>query len=862
MTSSKFLLMMGWRRLSFAVALSACMMCFTSCDKYDLDKTDPEGWGASIYSYLAEDGHYTNTIRLIEDLGQKEVLAKTGSKTLFVADDDAFARFFSNNKWGVSRYEQLSESQKKLLLYGSMINNSYQINTLSSVGGDQGIIEGACVRRSTASTIYDSVQVVKVEDLPSMRPEDRKNNSCWAKFGDRKSVVLMNDLTTVPMVHFVEDFIANNHFLNSDINFLFNGKIDRKPGDAIVNGVNVGKMNIKCSNGFIHKLDEVALPLDNMAQLIANNPETSEFSKLLERFSAPYYVGKEITDRYNLFYNTNVDSVFQKRYFSLQARHELNTDDDNKVHQDLLEFDPGWNRYYINDEYVSGSDDELAVNRDMAFILAPTNEALAEYWKNGAGRILIDQYGTVENIPNDVVKELINNNFKVSFRSKGVQSKFPTILNDANDPMDVDPSKVKEVMVGCNGTVYVMNSIYSPTAFVSVKYPTVVNKTMKLINWAIDQNQYTVYLNSLNAYYSFFIPTNKAMLEYVNPATYGKMQPELYRFHYDETMNNPVWASVFAYNMETHEVGDSIGEIRNQPELMKQILKDVLDNCIVVNKNVEDGHEYYLTKAGTALRVRNVKAGVNGMTVEGSFQVNDSKKPLYVTEIYDQSANPALNKAGNGKCYILDSKPIMTTKKSVMEILGEHEEMSEMFKLFYLSGIYESIRNKTQAAVSGANISVFNSYHYTVYVPTNEAIKELQAQGKLPTYEQVQQEQANGNTEVVEQMQQRIADFVRLHIQDNAMFIGANPIEREKYETACLGSNGKFERIYVTLGDDNISIQINADDKNPAKVVKKEGLYNLQAREYFVPDLFLEKAQRVATSSSAVVHLIDKALYK
>jgi hypothetical protein len=94
------------------------------------------------------------------------------------------------------------------------------------------------------------------------------------------------------------------------------------------------------------------------------------------------------------------------------------------------------------------------------------------------------------------------------------------------------------------------------------------------------------------------------------------------------------------------------------------------------------------------------------------------------------------------------------------------------------------------------------------------------------------------------------------------MYIGANPIDREKYETACIGSNGKFERIYVTLGDDNITIQTSADDQNPAHVVKKEGLYNLQAREYFLNSSKNEDAKRATTSSSAVIHLIDKALVK
>jgi hypothetical protein len=63
------------------------------------------------------------------------VLAKTGSKTMFVADDEAYERFFKNNSWGVRRYEDLTESQKKLLIFGSMIDNSIQLNNLSNVEG-------------------------------------------------------------------------------------------------------------------------------------------------------------------------------------------------------------------------------------------------------------------------------------------------------------------------------------------------------------------------------------------------------------------------------------------------------------------------------------------------------------------------------------------------------------------------------------------------------------------------------------------------------------------------------------------------------------------------------------------------------
>ena len=76
-----------------AGVLLAGSSAFMSCtDEYDLDERTPEGWGASIYSWLDDQGNYTNTVRMIEELGYKEVLAKTGSKTLFVANDEAYDR--------------------------------------------------------------------------------------------------------------------------------------------------------------------------------------------------------------------------------------------------------------------------------------------------------------------------------------------------------------------------------------------------------------------------------------------------------------------------------------------------------------------------------------------------------------------------------------------------------------------------------------------------------------------------------------------------------------------------------------------------------------------------------------------------
>lgn len=85
---------------------------------------------------------------------------------------------------------------------------------------------------------------------------------------------------------------------------------------------------------------------------------------------------------------------------------------------------------------------------------------------------------------------------------------------------------------------------------------------------------------------------------------------------------------------------------------------------------------------------------------------------------------------GNGKTYILNDEPIMTTRHTVRDILAAHSEYSKFLELMDGSGLFETIHNNKYAC-GGTNISLFNTYHYTVYVPTNESIEKLQKQGKV-----------------------------------------------------------------------------------------------------------------------------------
>ena len=182
--------------LAAACALLAGGSTLTSCSQYDLDERTPEGWGSSIYSWLDEQGNFTNTVRMISDLGYQDVLAKTGSKTLFVADDAAYDRFYRNNTWGVHSYDQLSTSQKKLLLFGSMMDNSMQISSLPSVEGNPPR-EGEAMRRFASSTPFDSVAILTASQMP--------DNPYWRRHRESgRQMVCMMDNSTVPLVQFIE----------------------------------------------------------------------------------------------------------------------------------------------------------------------------------------------------------------------------------------------------------------------------------------------------------------------------------------------------------------------------------------------------------------------------------------------------------------------------------------------------------------------------------------------------------------------------------------------------------------------------------------------------------------------------------
>ena len=124
-----------------------------------------------------------------------------------------------------------------------------------------------------------------------------------------------------------------------------------------------------------------------------------------------------------------------------------------------------------------------------------------------------------------------------------------------------------------------------------------------------------------------------------------------------------------------------------------------------------------------------------------------------------------------------------------------------------------------------------------------------------------------------ELMTRQINEFLRYHIQDNSLFIGAYNLAKNssdadgdknstEYETALIDKDTKtFFKLKVTTDESGSNITITDKAGNTRKVMtEKAGLFNLMAREYTYQGKDKSKASIIHNSSSAVIHLIDGPL--
>ncbi|MBR1415594.1 MAG: fasciclin domain-containing protein [Prevotella sp.] len=916
------------KKIIFCVSLVLAGLT-TACQKDEVVDADtkPSWLGGSVYQELKNpqylSGTFSTYMRLVEDLGYAEVLDRTGSKTLFPANDEAFERFFQSNDWGVSSYSDLSDAQKKMLLYSSMLDNALLLGMLSNVsntsGTDATVTKGMAVKHQTQLVASDSIQhITSAALLP-------QNNSYWDKFRSGSNLYLVSDATQPMMVHFTREHMLNNGITTAgdQSDFAILTGTPYEEGMAYIFNDRIIQSNITCQNGYIHQMQDVIVPPGNMAQMLRSASNTKYFSRMLDYFCAPFE-NPTLTNSYNASQLEKglptVDMIYERRYLNNQSSHRQTLDPDGQLVDGnfVLDYDPGWNQY--SPMQASGGVDYTIA--DIAAMFVPTDQAVADFFTEGGdGAYLIDLYGKytgaenneshlVENLDSlysqrpDIITKFLKNLMKGSFTAT-VPSKFETIQNDANEYMGITVDKIAQkgdgtydIGIANNGVVYKMNELIAPDEFQSVMAPSTVYPDMQVMNWAVQDDDnlgisHHYYLMAMKANFAFFIPDDEAFEQYyIDPIYLGHNEKRALKFSYDAARST-VQAVAYRYNPETNEIGDVMNNGALVPLAQwKSLFVDILNyHTVVLNEGETFGaNNFYKTKHGGEVRVTGSTVGQRVMSGQ---QLDNGVAPSVIENVYNEK---------NGAAYRIDHV-IQAPRNSVSKTLQSYSQFSEFYalcagfsatSLLAWAGIsdqenefktteqdayiiFTSDRGSGNSKVSNScldeNVKMFNTFNYTLYAPNNSAMQKAYTAG-LPRWSDIQALYEQYASDVDEEGNPSSA-AAAAQARAKSMINTLRDFVRYHFQsTSVYADNVVPSNRYNSLSTDNLGLaielrvsggggQLNVTDESGKTITidanDASKKVNLMARDYWF-DAARTNATSIYTSSFCVVHEIDTPL--
>lgn len=886
-----------------ALMLVGVALIFGSCkDPYIYDDKEPDWLGASIYDYLKEhkDANgkpdFTYYVRIIDACNYDEVLGRTGSKTMFVCDDAKFEEYFANNDDGITCFEDFTPEMLRQIMEYSMVNEANLIETMS-YGPDY--VPGQVMRRATALDPLDQLAKESGESLPD-------NNKYFEKFR-KDGIFILNDNTSPRLVQFFEAHMAENGITDEDFSILFNGAT-RQSGDAHLFNRKVIERDITCKNGYIHVLDGLLLPEQNMSQFIRGDEKLTTFNRLMDRFTAPY-ADVNLTTQY-VALNTDIkdnsfvqpengfklgDTIYVRRYLSNLSSGSVANDYDPNNQQvpanERLHLDPNWNSY----QYGGNA------NGDMAAMFVPSNEAMDAYFSpnpDAKGNFLYKRYGEWDSVPNDIAALFLNAHMKYSFMAS-LPSKFDGLKNESLDEMFVNVNDVERTKVATNGVVYVTNNVYPPVELSSVMAPVLVREDTRIFNYPVNSSNgmgFDIYLKSMESKYNpgvvppytFIVPLDNAFENYIYPAAQGYDYPEMLCFEYNKDFQT-VQAVRYLYDEETGQRGAMVTpsesavltttEMGKINEVVKVYLNDMMDYHIIVGE-VTPEQKYYQTKGKGFVYVD--YDGTNNYTFYGGGNMEQNKKWSASQDQFDeQYASKGVEAITfeNGKTIFIDKvmQQPLTSVYGMMSNVPEFKTFLDCMVSLPDVFIRTSGSGNNQWNAIDRFLNLFTAYHYTVYVPSNEVMQKAFAAG-LPTPEQIRNT-ANATTK--KRMQDKLLNFIKYHIQDNSVYIQGEWQNNTRFETALRNPlTGRFYSLYVTQDGENISlypavarqngmenipgtVAAGAENhRDQVNVVKTHNNYNLMTRDQILVGRSLQdvKGSPNDWSARAVVHEIDNYL--
>jgi uncharacterized surface protein with fasciclin (FAS1) repeats len=316
-------------------SLSLLTLFICGCNKDEIEAIygRPKDLAPPIYTQLEKRGNFKTLLALVDKAGYKNILNSSGYWTFFAPNDDAFAKYFSEN--GISGVNSINEQAAADIVRASTLYNAYRKDNISTFESPERIlIPGLSFRKK--STYYD----FGYDDA-------LKLGKIVAANGLGTHVLNDNNNKYLPI--FTKEFFSTSGVSEEDYKSFYPGTsfIDFNVVDA-----KVVTADIISENGVAHEIDKVITPMLSLERYLATKQEYAEFKKLLDKTSSylPHY--------------------------NLQARYKALTGKDDSV---FVKFYSGAAAFSPGSEHFVGGFSSSDAQSDFYSLLVPTNQALLAY---------------------------------------------------------------------------------------------------------------------------------------------------------------------------------------------------------------------------------------------------------------------------------------------------------------------------------------------------------------------------------------------------------------------------------------------------------------------------------------------------
>ncbi|MFO7658198.1 MAG: fasciclin domain-containing protein [Bacteroidales bacterium] len=443
-------------------------------------------------------------------------------------------------------------------------------------------------------------------------------------------------------------------------------------------------------NGWIYYVDKVVEPVQNLDDWLAGNKDYSMFNDMYNRFN--------IFTRDGLVNKGIPMNIPVKRSSLLKNQRHYQIDLE-------LNFETVGNDAGLNDRKI------YPKAHSNFSIVVPQNNALVSFIDN-----TFTNYPGFRDSLSVISPSLENLHLKLIIRQiispllLREQILFPsqlfagTVTGNDGTIIQATPEDIAEMNLCSNGNAYGLTTYVVPRTFKSILKPVYTTPSYKTITAIVDYLEVNAFLNSKDADYTLFLPTDEAFLK--NNILLLTYQDAAANFSVGSLSNNRGENDYIFYNADT--TGG------NKPAVVErfQLFKWIFNHLFVTPVNPSSEIQFLVSSDGNYVGITADSVWSGGNKI-GRLN-SRTATPKIVEDLSDM--------ADNGSVYVIDDL-ILTPKYTFGRLIAENPDFSRFKELCEDAGLYEN-----------GVLQVFGEFP-TAFIPTNAALNQFISEGKLPSNE-------------------------------------------------------------------------------------------------------------------------------